>query len=462
MQHNNFGSNRVSLPSSGPISGQFTVYLKRNTITDMVTAEIRGSDTPIVGVYIYGSPTVEVDYPKGRDKGSQENPGKPGEVIQNAFTATVKDGKGSGIPGVMVRFGNPTTNIKGDLIFNRGNSGTLVNSSNGIIPDGVGGQVTTGSGKLLYVRTNSSGKSSVNIRLGDMSGEDQVPVDVVGIDASNTIPTTFMKSPTDNTIIKAHSGSGAGTQLSVLRIQSVSGTLNTFNLYALVEVDGVPPTETELLLERDGTTTIGSLTEDIGEHSSMFCSQQKMERSRVPLHRYQQYGSDLIQGALLRSNSSRMVVQIHRLLQVFIEEFAGVHRETETVTFDVLGGAPTSRRPPPPPTTPARLDISVFGEDGDTSRAVIVNALNSAGQAVSISIPVTLSGSALVTSQTVNTGAVTTITPPTTPGSYTLIATDPAGNYASDTETITVGGPAGEGTLDVTTVGVPVNNQQDD
>ena len=92
---------------------------------------------------------------------------------------------------------------------------------------------------------------------------------------------------------------------------------------------------------------------------------------------------------------------------------------------------------------------------------MIVNVRDSAGQAVSISIPITLSGTALVTSQTVNTGAVTTITPPTAAGTYTLIATDSVpGRYALDEETITVGGPAGDGTLDVTTVGVPVNNQQ--
>ena len=88
------GQTFVSLPS-GPISSAFTIHLRANTSTDVVTAQVRGSDVIRTGVYIYGFPTLEVDAPTGRETGSEDSPGKPGEVLRNAFTATVKDGGNS-------------------------------------------------------------------------------------------------------------------------------------------------------------------------------------------------------------------------------------------------------------------------------------------------------------------------------------------------------------------------------
>ena len=85
MGHNDFGSDRLSVPS-GPISSNFNVYLRRNTTTDMVTATVQGTNTSVVGVYIYGSPTLEVDAPSDSQKAGMDNPGKLGEVIRNIFT----------------------------------------------------------------------------------------------------------------------------------------------------------------------------------------------------------------------------------------------------------------------------------------------------------------------------------------------------------------------------------------
>jgi len=432
MSHTNFESGKkVNLPS-GDISSTFAIHLKKNTSTDVVTAQVRGPDTPIItGVYIYGYPTLEVDAPTGRSqKGSEENPAQPGEVIANAFTATVKDGLNRGVPGVPVQFMIPTDSAtNGELGFGSGNTGTLVDTSNQLIFDG-NTQITAGTGTTLYVRTNSSGKASVNCRL--ITGNVPITVTAVGESDSDAMVYTTAAS---------------GKQLTALSTRRSLTNSDAYDLFVLVTYNGEPvdpsspPTGTDAaefnVIFRTGDGNFGN-------------TNPNTKTTATP-------NSDGIAQVRFTPNDSSSNPQVTASLE---ETNQGVTRAVDTVTFDVTSGAPTSRDPAPPPPQPARLDISVFGEDGDTSRAVIVNALNSVGQAVSISIPITLSGTALATSQTVNTGAATTITPPTDPDTYTLIATDPAGNYASDTETITVGGPAGEGTLNVTTVGVPVNNQQ--
>ena len=216
MSHSDYKSNElVNLTSSGPIASNFTIHLKNNSSTDVVTAQVRGPNTSIItGVYIYGYPRLEIDGLTKSEKGGMENPGKPGEVIANAFTATVKDGKGSAVPGVPVKFGKTTG--PGTLVFGSGNTGTLVQENNELIISN-GNPVNAGSGNILYVRTNSSGKASVKFRLGD--GESTVTVDAVAATQAT---------------VKAYGGSVAGKELSVFRIREGLEN-NTFDLYAFVE-----------------------------------------------------------------------------------------------------------------------------------------------------------------------------------------------------------------------------------
>ena len=422
--------------------------------SNMVTAKVSGTDTPtITGVYIHGSATLEVDAPEGASEtGSQEKPGKAGQVIQTAFTVKVKDARGRGIPGAVVRFG-PTAhstsgNAQGTLIFSSRNSGILVEPETDrfdSILDSSDNPLKAGSAQTLYVRTNNSGTASVGYEFGD-DGTQTIPVNVV--DTSNAPFSSLTET------ITVYAGSKPGLQLSILRSRSSVSETNTFELYALVEEDGArSPNQAVTFNTQQGTLedTVHSFTASttVPNEPSDFSTAETGPRVKEYTNNE---GIAEVKFNWDGTSNPKVTASI-------AEDRGGVMVPLQTVTFNILSGR-SSDPPPPPPTTPARLDISVFGDDGDTSRAVIVNALNSAGQAVSISIPITLSGTALVTSQSVNTGAVTTITPPTDPDTYTLIATDPAGNYASDTETITVGGPAGEGTLDVTTVGDPVNNQQ--
>ena len=162
-------------------SSQVKIYLDPNgTLSDgslgytnTVTATIVDARRSTVQTYINGTPTLEVDAPTGTEKGSRDNPGKRGEMISNAFTATLRDQQGRVIPGVVVMFTRQSTITDGELVFVGGsNSGTLVDRNNALIFDG-SDQVTAAetdntneNSRNLYVRTNSSGKASVNLRLG--------------------------------------------------------------------------------------------------------------------------------------------------------------------------------------------------------------------------------------------------------------------------------------------------------
>ena len=83
---------------------------------------------------------------------------------------------------------------------------------------------------ILYVRTNNSGKASVNLRLGS-SPTQTITVVATGI-ATTSVPAIT---------VNAYSGVKPGTNLSVLRIESNPDDPSAFDLYALVEVDGKPP-----------------------------------------------------------------------------------------------------------------------------------------------------------------------------------------------------------------------------
>ena len=425
MSHTTFGDERVKLPSSGPISSAFTIHLKANTSTDVVTSQVRGSTASVVGVYIYGYPTLEVDAPTGTETGSEDSPGKPGEVIQNAFTATVKDGGNRAVPGVPVNF---TTTGTGTLVFGSGNTGTLVQANNDLVTSN-GNQVTADDVNL-YVRTNSSGKASVNFRLGD-GAPDSVTVSAVGEESKP---------------FEVYAGSDAGVQLSELRIQSVSGSLNTFNLYALVEVDGDPPTSIPAIGENAPAKLLGKYNYDVrfttddgtltGTPSNRAAA-TVWERPNI---------NGIAQVAFVSDGGSNPEVTAS-----LFEPIGGVQTITETVTFNITG----SSNDPPPSTTTARLTIRVDGTG--TRRAVTVTATNAQG----VNIPglrVALTGTALTTSRVVDTGTATVITLPTTPDDYTITAT--FSGYDPDTETLTVAASAALGTFSITTIDAPVNGQQ--
>ena len=444
MGHADFGSDRLSVPS-GPISSDFDVYLKRNTTTDMVTATVQGTDISTVGVYIYGSPTLEVDAPSDSQKAGMDNPGKPGEVIRNIFTATVKDGRGSGVPGVIVKFDETTVLSGGDLIFGSGNSGTLVSSMNALIRDSNNRIVTAGERSPQYVRTDSRGKASIDLRLSS-AGTQTVTVSVV-----DTSDATFESLKTEN--VEAFAGSRAGNQLSVLRIVSVPGSSDTYYLYAIVEKDGAKLKSTEIGNGPLGTqpfdvvfrTDDGTLSNT--PPSGIVATIDEPEVIERP-------NSDSVAEVSFEWDGTSRNPEVTASL---VETPGGVQTDAHTVTFDIDSGGTTRPPPRPPVQQIARLTITTSGTGA--TRTVTVNALTTTG----ISVPgilATLSGTALASAQQVITGTPVTITPPRTPGSYTLFASDATGIYATGTGSVTVAAPAALGTLSITTIDAPVNGQQ--
>ena len=422
---------KVSL-LSGHISSAFTIHLKKNTSTDMVTAQVRGPDTSIItGVYIYGYPTLEVDAPTGREKGSEENPGKPGEVITNAFTATVKDGSGTrGVPGVPVKFEIPTASENnGELGFGSGNTGTLVNISNQLIFNG-NTQITAGTGTTLYVRTNSSGKASVNCRL--ITGNVPVTVTAVGESDSDAILYTTAAS---------------GKQLTALSSRNSLIDADAYDLFVLVTYDGEAV---------DPGTTPPEATVPATEFNVIFRTSDGNFGATSPNTKTTATpNSDGIAQVRFTPDGSSSNPQVTASLE---ETNQGVTRAVDTVTFDISDDSGQPAPPPPPPAQQeARLRIDTSGTG--TTREVLVEALTAAGTLVPGRL-VTLSGTALTASQTVTTGTAETITVPSTPGIYRLTATDLGGVYDSVTVVITVAAPAAPGTLSLQAIGDPAANLQ--
>ena len=450
MGHTDFGSDRIAVPST-PISGIFNVYLKKNTTTDMVTATVRGSNSSTVGVYIYGFPTLEVNGLTKSEKGGMDNPGKPGEVIQNAFTATVKDSSSRGVPGMVVKF--EITSVGGGLIFGSRNSGTLVEVDNSLIRDtGTNEIITAGERDPQYVRTNSSGKASVNLRLGS-SGKQEVTVSVV--DTAGDLYRNLMKD------VDAFVGSEAGQQVSVFRIVSVPDSPNSFDLFASVTnngkklkigsvpTDDIDPTDElgandyDIVFRTDDGTLTNTPDDDTDSAETPNTDlPEVIERPN----------EDSIAVVRFKWDGSSSNPQVTASIEETIGGVGGVNRPVQTITFDINGSAP-----PPPPPTVARLTITSTG--AGTTRTVTVNAINAAGTLVT-GVSAVLGSFDFTLSEAVTTGTATIITLPSTPGNYRLLAADPLGVYAQGSITVPLVAPAALGTLTITTVGASVNRQQ--
>ena len=374
------------------------------------------------------------------------------------ITATVMDGASTpvGIEGALVKFelrhkGSTTGYLRSTPDTSLSTAQVQVDSKN----NSVAGAMLLSDVQTLYVRTGTGGVATANYEFGTLESQ-EITVSSVGLSAKVTAE--FGRSAVFKEIsgesVKQQSGNPKKYDLvAVVKegkepIEDMVVTFTTNN-GTLTRVSPAPNTSEHGVTGIDTGRFVNVVTNSQGKAVVVYDIDDNTGRQEIHASIYDNnLANDLTTTLTVNPN----IINPNSTPEVNETTFRQYH------TFVVNGSA--RRDPPASGTQPARLDISVFGEDGDTSRAVIVSALNSAGQAVSSSIPITLSGTALVTSQPVNTGAVTTITPPTAADTYTLIATDPAGTYASDTETITVGGPSGEGTLNVTTVGTPVNRQQ--
>ncbi|MYK19286.1 T9SS type A sorting domain-containing protein [Candidatus Poribacteria bacterium] len=186
----------------GMYSSAFDAYLEPSGAfaTTQVTAQVQGSDLTTRGTYIVGSPTLMVTSPTGdATDGSKENPGAINQRLDNAFVVTVNDGTGTGtVPGVVVTFRvRGSGNAGGYLVFDSGNTGTLVDSNNRERLDSSGSQITSDTAKTLYVRTSETGVANVDFQLGT-DGKQDVTVTAVG--KSETV-SAYTEASTRNQLV---------------------------------------------------------------------------------------------------------------------------------------------------------------------------------------------------------------------------------------------------------------------
>ena len=384
--------------------------------TNTVTATIVDARRSTVQTYINGTPTLEVDAPTGTEKGSRDNPGNRGEMIFNAFTATLRDQQGRVIPGAAVTFTRAATATDGELVFGSGNLGTLVTVGNALIFDGseqVKAAETNTTNLNLYVRTNTSGKASVNLRLGSSSTQ-TITVAATGIAEAVVPPIT----------VNAYSGVKPGTELSVLRIESNPDDPSAFDLYVLVEVDGKPPvsgtdvpvifdTDDGLLKNTETNATYGPSTTEAATNANRGVAKVTFKPA-------------------VGSVSPQVTARIQKVVD-------SVVKTTHTITIDVRGGSDDR----PPRTTNPRLSLSTVSSanPGDLV-TVTATLLNQNGTQDFLSgIPVTFTASnGSFSPQTPNTNngiARSSITIPSGVSTVTVTVTTTA-NYVSAQQSISV------------------------
>ena len=413
-----------------------------------VTANVEGSDDGIetVSTYIIGSPELAVGFPGDTDRdgtvddttvvGNKDMGGRINQVLDNAFSAHVTDGSDDNVPGVVVTFRvSSGGDAGGYLVFDSNNTGTLVDSSNRRILDANGNPTAMDTATVLHVRTAASGIANVDFQLGTNRKQD---VTVSALRQSKTVSAYAGESVSGNQLVEPSSvvsrASGRAGEYE-LRVKAVDedgdALVNAYVEFRTSDGD----------LEDSGTGASSSLgrlgvrTDTRGKAFVFFDPKDDSSSPRVTAHLLD-----------LGDDNTRSLPN------------PGTPENDDSVVDDVvfdIGGTVTRRDPPPPPPqTTNRLTIFTTGEG--LTRSVTVNALTTADVSVP-GLSVLLSGTALTTPQTVTTGTAVTITLPSTPDTYTLIATDPNGTFDLATINITVSAP---GTLAIRTVGTRSGTQQ--
>ncbi len=177
----------VDLPSGGIVSSAFNVHLKTTlTGTQTITATLGGTGVATKAVYINGSggsPTLELTGVFNTNAATKASSGDPGANIADAITATVEDGGGNGIAGILVRFDvRDRSHAGGTLVFPATTTpaGTLVGPNNRVQLDTNGTPIGTGADKTLYVQTaETTGTATLNFLLGT-AGEQEITVTAIG------------------------------------------------------------------------------------------------------------------------------------------------------------------------------------------------------------------------------------------------------------------------------------------
>ena len=417
----------------------FDVYLDENGgsadgalgSTNVVTARVADSDARVRGVYVHGTPTLAIDITDAADNDAnlvEDATQDEYKFINGAagtdagtITVTVTDAAATDnlVDGVIVKFELVNKINRGGYLTTHDQAasseleGMIVTDINRLIE--LSPATSSYLGQTLYVLTNTSGEATVNYRFGTL-GKQTIRVSSVGINRE-VIAELATVAPSNELKI-------TGTRRSE--------DPDVYDLTVEIkEPDGETPLSGEVVTFRTDNGELNAVPVNTANSGRIIT---------VPTNTLGKAHAVYD----LQGNTGRQ--EIHASI--------GSGTRFQEETFVINGSGRSSTQPPPQQT--ARLTITVDGTG--TTRAVTVTATNAQGVEIP-GLSVTLSGTALTTSQTVNTGTPTVITLPSTPDDYTLIATLPG--FASDTETITVGGAteAGFGTLTLT-LGTRNGNQQ--
>ena len=435
-------------------SSSAEVWLDMGSTSQTVTATVVTTGRRTEGIYILRVPKLAVGTQNqilNVDTDPTPLTGNPEQVIdEGAINVQVMQ---STLSGQTVVFTTPVSNVpvKFDVVdksvaggylippVSTGNSGgysgNIVDANNNPM------RVTDipNAARTLYVRASDSNTASVGFEFGTAEGTSEITVSVAG--------TRVTISKTVDVII----GDETNTQLSISSNTKDSGNANIFHLVARVadkdgnsiwgktvtfrtrfgNLENTPTGETGIT-NPDG----GAAVDDDAAIQEGLTVTDITTRSGLARVSYD-----------LGSNRGRQ--EIH----ASIDDMTNARQE---ITFVVNGPAvPTTPTSPTPPTTRTpTLTITTTGEGA--TRSVTVTATDAQGANPPISV--LLSGTALTTSRLVTAGTAETITLPTAPGDYTLLATAPG--YTEGRITLTVAAPPQPGTLTINRVGDRVGGQQ--
>ena len=380
------------------------------------------------GTYIYGPrPKLTVTPNTALSSG---NPGqKIGDSTAPGILATVTDKDdnrtdGGTVDGVPVKFEVADKSTTASWLIPRSGMTIVDDNNEEITPP-------PATAKILYVRTNSGTTgASVDVQLASTPGNGEITVSVVGKNVNVSETVTVGTPP---------------TELSTISDTQRTGNSKIFDLVAQVKRGGNPLQGLEVTFQTTRGNLANTPTGETGITNPDGGSDVD-DTTSTPSGLNAKDITDPNGYAQVRYN-----IGDHSGQQEIDAIIYGSDANKRQVVTFVVNGSSTPPTPPPPQT--ASLTLTATGTG--TTRSVTVAARNAQGANVP-GLFVTLSGTALpVGSQNVSAGTATTITLPSTPGSYTLTAA--ASGYTSATETFTITAP---GNLGLALIGDQVNGSQ--
>ena len=390
--------------------------------------------------------------------GSKGDPGRINDRLSKAFRArvtdgnvtapaNVNDGADGAVPGVVVTFrASGSGDAGGYLVFDSRttslnpnqdtpNVGTLVTPNNRERLNANGGQLTTATGKILYVRTNGSGQADVDFQLGTNRKQD---VTISAVRQSKVVSAYAGVAASGDQLVNPRSqssqapGRGGEYELRV-NVEDEDGTALANRYVEFRTSDGT----LENPASEGPSTNIGYLrvtTDTQGMAFVFFDPKDSSGSPRVTVH-------------LLNISADDMFDTADRVIDDVVFNPSGVsgnnnnsnnnNNVTNTITIS-------------PP--------SVSGAPGDT-RTITVS--NPAGVRVNLSSPQSgFPESNFSPATGTATSFTSTVTLPSTDGTYTIFAVGVIGGVTvSDSATVTVETTA-LGTLTVSKDGAQVGTQQ--